>query len=119
MLSLALADTADGVSGRAVDVRRNEPVAGAEITVVGQRGSVITDENGRFRWPLAPLLPFDVIAVLRDGRVARPIRIATIEPGREVILAIDAATTQFVTVLGITLLGDRIRDILDPRLRDS
>lgn len=25
----------------------------------------------------------------------------------------------FVTVLGITLLGDRIRDILDPRLRDA
>lgn len=25
----------------------------------------------------------------------------------------------FVTVLGVTLLGDRVRDILDPRLRDS
>lgn len=101
MLSLALSAADAGVSGRAVDARRHVPIQGAEITVVGQRGSVITDKDGRFRWPLAPVLPAEIIVVLRDGHVARPVRIATIDAGRELILAIDAATTQFVTVPGI------------------
>ena len=36
------------------------PIAGAEITIVGQRGSVRTDGDGRFQWPITPPMPIDV-----------------------------------------------------------
>ena len=100
VLSLALSGPATPVGGRVVDARSGTPVAGVEITIVGQRRSVRTDKAGRFMWPITPLLPIEVIAVLPDGRVARPIRLTTLDAGRELTLAIDAAVSQFVTVPG-------------------
>src|SRR5215216_6174530 len=100
-VSLALSAPAGPVAGRVVEARSGAPVAGAEITIVGSRGAVRTDGAGRFQWPIAPLLPADVIAVLADGRVARPIRITTIVAAEELTLSIDATESQFVTVLGV------------------
>src|SRR5688572_15377907 len=89
------------IDGRVVDARSGAPVAGAEITIAGSRGAVTTDADGRFRWAVAPRLPADVIAVLADGRVARPIRLTAIAPAVELTLSIHAAESQFVTVLGV------------------
>lgn len=101
VLSFLMSEPAAPVDGRVVDARSGAPVAGAEITIVGRRGAVRTDGAGRFRWAIAPLLPADVIAVLADGRVARPIRLTAIVPAQELTLSIDAAESQFVTVLGV------------------
>ena len=101
VLAFALPETAAPVDGRVVDARSGAPVAGAEITIVGRRGAVTTDGAGRFRWAIAPLLPADVIAVLADGRVARPIRITAIVPAQELTLSIDAMGSQLVTVVGV------------------
>ncbi|MEO7271951.1 MAG: TonB-dependent receptor [Vicinamibacterales bacterium] len=101
LLSFALSEPAAPVRGRAVDAASGAPVVGAEITIVGQRGSARTDGAGRFRWEITPLLPIDVIAVLRDGRVARLIRVTAIDDAQELTLAIEAAESQFVTVLGV------------------
>lgn len=101
VLAFVTSEPAAPVDGRVVDARSGAPVAGAEITIVGRRGVVRTDGAGRFRWPVAPLLPADVIAVLADGRVARPIRITAIVPALELTLSIDATESQFVTVLGV------------------
>ena len=99
--SLAVAEPATPVAGRIVDARTGTAVAGAEITVVGQPGSVKTDDAGRFQWPIAPLPPIEVVVLLRDGRVARPIRLVTLEGGKDLTLTIDAAVSQVVTVLGV------------------
>lgn len=100
-LSLFLSEPATAIAGRAVDARSGTPIAGAEVIIVGQRGSVKTDDAGRFRWPIGPLLPIDIIVVLADGRVARPIRLTTLDPAQEFTLSIDAAVSQFVAVLGV------------------
>src|SRR5262245_28894136 len=89
-LSFIVAAPAPAVTGRVVDGRTGTPVARAEIMAVGQPGSVKTDDAGRFEWPIAPQLPIDVIVVLRDGRVARPIRVTSLEPSQELTLSIEA-----------------------------
>ena len=100
VFSIAMSQPSTPVDGRLVDARSGMPIAGAEITIVGQRGSVRTDDAGRFRWPLAPRTPLVVIAVLPDGRVARPIRLSTVDVTRELTLAVDAALSESVVVTG-------------------
>jgi hypothetical protein len=80
-----------------VEARSGAPVAGAEITIVGSRGAVRTDGAGRFQWPIAPLLPGDVIAVLADGRVARPIRITTIAGKESLNLRVEGSIPSRLT----------------------
>jgi len=99
--SLVVAEPAAPIAGRVIDARSGATVAGAEITILGQPGSVKTDDEGRFQWPLAPLPPIDVIVVLRDGRVARPIRLTALEDTQQLTLTIDATISQAVTVLGV------------------
>ncbi len=53
-----------------------------------------------FHWPVAPPLPIDVIAVLADGRVAGPIRVTAFGASETLTLAVDAAVSESVTVLG-------------------
>src|SRR5918993_2659468 len=100
-VAFVMSERAAPVAGRVVDGSSGTPVAGAEITIVGRRGAVRTDRDGRFRWTMAPPLPADVIAVLADGRVARPIRVTAIDPAQELTLSIDPAASQVVTVLGV------------------
>ena len=47
----ALAASGAGFSGRVEDARTGDPMAGAEVTIVGETGSVRTDLSGRFTWP--------------------------------------------------------------------
>jgi outer membrane receptor protein involved in Fe transport len=100
VVSIALFGAATPIDGRLVDARSSTPIAGAEITIVGQRGSVRTDRAGRFRWPIAPRTPLVLIVVLSDGRVARLIRLSTVDAARELTLAVDAAHSESVAVIG-------------------
>ena len=74
--SLVVAGPRGAGRGRVVDARSGAPVAGAEITIVGQRGSVRTDAAGRFQWEIAPLA-----ADRRHRRASRWPRRAA-DPGR-------------------------------------
>ncbi|HET7218596.1 MAG TPA: TonB-dependent receptor, partial [Vicinamibacterales bacterium] len=100
MLSFVVATQADAIDGRLVDARDGTPIAGAAITIAGQRGSVRTDAEGRFHWPMAPLMPAVVVVELPDGRIARPIALATVDASRELTLPVDAALTESVVVIG-------------------
>ena len=113
MLCLVVAASAAGQSGAVVDARTRTPIAGAEVTLVGQRGSERTDETGRFRWTTAPHPPIEVIVVLPDGSVARPIRLAQLDPTGEITLAVDPALTeQAVEVEEATLVGHDLHPTL-------
>jgi outer membrane receptor protein involved in Fe transport len=100
LISLVLAGIAPPVDGRVIDARTGAPIAGAEIAIVGHRGSVRSDDAGRFRWPVAPQMPVDVIVVLPDGRVARSIRLTTLDATRDLTLSLDAIVTELITVTG-------------------
>jgi hypothetical protein len=101
VLSMAVHGPAAAIDGRVVDSRSGNAIGGAEITIVGQRGSVRSDRDGRFRWSTSPPLPADVIIVLPGGLVARPIRLTELDLTRDLTLTIDrAARSDVVTVFG-------------------
>ena len=100
VLWLMVPGFATPVAGRVLDARTGAPIIGAEIVIVGQPGSVRSDDAGRFRWPLAPQMPIDVIVLLPDGRVARPIRLTVIDDTKELTLTLDPIVTELVAVTG-------------------
>ena len=106
LMALAQQGSATPVEGRVIDSRSGAPIAGAEIVIAGQRGSVRSDDAGRFQWPLAPAVPLDVVVVLSDGRVVRPIRLTSVDAAKGVTIAVDAVVTEVVTVTGAALTVD-------------
>jgi outer membrane receptor protein involved in Fe transport len=126
-LALVAAEPEGAVRGRVINQLTGLPVAGAEITIAGERGSVRTDDAGRFQWPLSPRPPVDIIVMLRDGRVARPIRLTAFESAKELTLSVDVTMSQVVAVLGAapsvdvspaastTLLTSRDVDLRQPQ----
>ena len=73
ILLMVLPSTALALEGRVVDKRTGVAVANAEVTILGQTGSVKTDADGRFSWKPDPKAPFVILVILADGKVARPI----------------------------------------------
>lgn len=103
---LALSAPATSINGRVVDAATGAPIAGAEITVVGQRGTVRTDAAGRFRWTTAPPLPALIVVVFADGRVAGPVAVAAIDATTALTIAVDARLGELVVVLGVASAVD-------------
>jgi hemoglobin/transferrin/lactoferrin receptor protein len=83
-----------------VDARTRTPIANAEVTVVGERGSARTEVNGRFEWALPAPLPLVFIVILPDGRVARPIRVHALDDVNGVTLPVEPAVAEAVEVGG-------------------
>jgi hypothetical protein len=101
VLSMAVHGPAAAIDGRVVDGRSGNAIGGAEITIVGQRGSVRSDRAGRFRWSTRPPLPAEVIIVLPGGLVARPIRLTELDLAGELTLTVDRdVRSDVVTVFG-------------------
>src|SRR5688572_32411126 len=97
--SLLLASApAMAFDGRVVKKDGGQPVADAEVAVLGRAGSVRTDADGRFRWTPDPQPPFEVLVVLPGGRYAKPIRVDTLTGGM-VTLEIASALEESVMVV--------------------
>src|SRR5687767_14897932 len=88
------AASAEAADGRLIDKLTGNPIAGAEITVVGQRGSVKTDADGKFVLSAEFKPPFVVLVILPGGRVAKPITVDAISSPLE--LAAEAAVNEEV-----------------------
>ena len=100
LLALALQDPS-AYGGRVVHAQTGAPVAGATVAVVGAAGASRTDAAGRFVWTAAPMTPAVLIVTLDDGRVARPVRIASIAAGEPLTIAIEPSVREAVTVTGV------------------
>lgn len=100
-LLLSFATAAEALEGRVVDGRTGNPVAGAEVTIVGLTGSVKTDADGRFTWKPDPKPPFVVVVIMPGGQLAKPIFVATVDAAAVLMLKVDAAFTEEVTVSGV------------------
>ena len=100
-LLIFLADvTPASADGVLIDARTRQPIAGAEVTIVGQRGSERTDARGRFRWDPAVPPPLVVIVILPNGRVARPIEITRSDAVDGITLVAESAVSEALTVAG-------------------
>ena len=88
--------------GVVIDARSRAPIVGAVVTVVGYRGAERTDATGHFRWTAPPpSAPVTIIVILPDGRVARPIRLQTLDPIGDLVLVAEATITETVTIAGV------------------
>ena len=86
------------LTGRVVDEKTSAPIAGATVTIGGVPGSVKTDADGRFTIEPSPTPPFQVIVVLANGTVARPVRVtSTDDPAT---ITVNALADESVTVVG-------------------
>jgi hemoglobin/transferrin/lactoferrin receptor protein len=98
---LSCAAAAEAFEGRVVDGRSGNAVAGAEVTIVGLTGSVRTDADGRFSWRPDPNPPFVVVVILPGGQLAKPIFVDKLDAAAVLLLKVDAAFTEEVTVSGV------------------
>lgn len=92
------AQTVKPLDGKLVDSKTGAAVAGATVMIAGQSGSVPTDADGRFKWPVDVLPPFTLIVQLPGGRVARPILVEKADPSVLLSLKVEAAINEETTV---------------------
>lgn len=81
LLVWSLAASASAVEGRVVLRTGGQPVADAQVSVVGRTGYVPTDAQGRFVLTPTPAVPFEVLVVLPGGRIVPKVRVERLPSG--------------------------------------
>lgn len=95
---LAAAGTAWAIEGRVVDERTGQPIAKAEVTILGKPGAVYTDTNGRFVWTPDPSPPFEILVILPGERFTKPVLIEALPKDGPLEVRISALVAETVTV---------------------
>ncbi|HVL67810.1 MAG TPA: TonB-dependent receptor [Vicinamibacterales bacterium] len=102
-LSMVLATTANAqpapFSARIVEASTGDPITGATVLITGFTAVVKTGEDGRFTFHAPPEPPFQLIIVLPNGQVARPVDIKAVDRGIDVI-PVHLVRDESVTVVG-------------------
>lgn len=80
-----LAASASALEGRIVLKTGGQPVADAQVSLLGRTGYVPTDAQGRFVLAPTPAAPFELLVVLPGGRIVPPIRVAELPKGPWVV----------------------------------
>jgi outer membrane receptor protein involved in Fe transport len=75
-----LSESAEAFVGRVVNAQ-GEPVAGAEITILGRAGESRTDSDGRFTWTPDPPPPFEILVVAPGGVYMKPVLVEKLPQG--------------------------------------
>ncbi len=76
------------LEGRVLLADSGEPVANAEVVVLGRTGAARTDAEGRFTLKPDPTVPFEILVVLPGERYMKPYLVESIpETGLEVRVA--------------------------------
>jgi len=89
---------AHAFEGRIVNAR-GEPIAGAEVTVLGRAGESRTDADGRFTWTPDPPTPFEVLVVAPGGVYMKPVLVEKLTGG-VLELTVVPLVDELVTVSG-------------------
>ena len=90
-------ETSFGLDGR-VTLPTGEPVANAEISILGLSGVVTTDAEGLFSWTPDPVPPFSVLVILSGDRYMAPILVEATKPGVRIDLVVEPLLNESVTV---------------------
>jgi iron complex outermembrane recepter protein len=98
VLSLAAAGGAEAFQGRIVDAQ-GQPIAGAEVTILGRAGESRTDRDGRFTWTPDPPPPFEMLVIAPGGVYMKPVLVTAIP--RDVLeITVVPLVNEYVTVSG-------------------
>src|SRR5512145_514263 len=98
MFSASTALSADAFEGRIVDAQ-GQPVAGAEVTILGRAGESRTNADGRFTFVPDPPPPFEVLVIAPGGVYMKPILVEQL-PGGVLELTVAPLVNEVVTVSG-------------------
>jgi outer membrane receptor protein involved in Fe transport len=85
--------------GRVVD-QKGQPVALAEVYVLGGPGEAITDAEGRFEWQPDPPPPFEILVVTGGGTYMNPVLVEALDPSAELLVVAAPVLNEIVTVSG-------------------
>jgi outer membrane receptor protein involved in Fe transport len=97
LLLFAVTDAA-AFNGRIIDAH-GQPIAGAEVTILGRAGEARTDADGRFTWTPDPPPPFEVLVIAPGGVYMKPVLVERFPEG-VLELTVMPLVNEFVTVSG-------------------
>ena len=97
LLTCAPALALDGI---VVDRESGDPIANAEVSILGRPGRVWTDAAGRFTLRPDPVPPFEVLVVLPGERYTKPVLIQSLPPAGVLHVEVSALVAEEVTVQG-------------------
>ncbi|HSR66325.1 MAG TPA: TonB-dependent receptor [Acidobacteriota bacterium] len=98
VLSLALSFQPSTALQARVLTEEGTPVIDANVSIVGQPGSVRTDSRGYFTWNPPPQAPFEVLVVLSDGRYVAPVFIEELPEDGDLVIVVEPLSSEDVTV---------------------
>jgi outer membrane receptor protein involved in Fe transport len=119
LLIWSLAPPLLALEGRVVLKTGGQPVADAQVSLLGRTGYVPTDAQGRFVLTPTPSVPFEVLVALPGGRYLPPIRVERLPEGPwvlEVAWLVEESVTvtepaapgiEGTPASGLTLLSSR------------
>ena len=83
---------------RVIDKVSGQPIANAEVNILGHPGERITAADGRITWNPAPPPPFEVMVVLPGGRYMKPVLIEKLPESGPLEIAVETIVSEAVTV---------------------
>jgi hemoglobin/transferrin/lactoferrin receptor protein len=98
LMSAAL--PAYALEGRVVDKDTRQPIANAEISILGRPGRAISDADGRFTWQPDPSPPFEVLVVLSGERYTKPVLVEALPSDGAWVVEVSPLVSESVTVTG-------------------
>lgn len=98
LLGAAAVSPAWAFDGVVIDARTGNPIANAEVSILGRSGVVYTDDQGRFTWRPDPAPPFEILVVHSGGRLARPVLVQEIPSEAPLEVRISPVLDETVSV---------------------
>lgn len=95
---LCLARTGSPLEGRLVLKDSGQPLADAQLSLLGRTGHVLTGADGRFVLAPTPSPPFEVLVTLPGGRSTGPIRVTSV-PETGWVLEVAFGLEEAITVV--------------------
>jgi len=97
-LAHAAAPSAFALDGLVVYDESGEPVANAEVALIGGTQATHTDPDGRFVLVPDPRPPFELLVILPGGEYAKPVVVEELVQGEPLVIRIEPLTTEWVTI---------------------
>jgi outer membrane receptor protein involved in Fe transport len=86
------------LEGKVVLADSGEPVANAEVTILGQTGAALTDSQGRFTLIPDPRVPFEILVILPGERYMKPVLIESLPEEGELVVRVGPLVEESITV---------------------
>jgi outer membrane receptor protein involved in Fe transport len=86
------------LEGRVVLADTGEPVANAEVTILGRTGAALTDADGRFTLKPDPAVPFEILVILPGERYMKPYLVESIPAEEPLVVRVSPLVEESITV---------------------